>query len=113
MSMTCPKSWTFQATKGAALKIEVRAARLGSPLDAVLFIKDGQGKELAQADDLPGGSPDCELLFTPPADGAYIAEVRDRFASRGGQAFAYRLRIARPTPDFALSLASVASARAF
>jgi hypothetical protein len=98
-------AWRFAATKGTALKIEVRAARLGSPLDAVLVIKDAQGKELAQADDLPGGSPDCEVSFTPPENGQYVAEVRDRFASRGGPMFAYRLRIAQPTPDFGLSFA--------
>jgi hypothetical protein len=96
--------WKFTTTKGAALKIEVRAARLGSPLDAVLVIRDSAGKELAQADDLPGGSPDCELVFTAPADGEYVAQVRDRFASRGGPTFAYRLRITRPTADFVLSL---------
>src|SRR5205085_5904468 len=87
-------AWSFAATKGTPLRIEVRAARLGSPLDAVLVIKDGAGNELAQADDLPGGSPDCELLFAAPADGEYVAEVRDRFASRGAPSFAYRLRIA-------------------
>lgn len=103
-------AWPFQATKGTALKLEVRAARLGSPLDAVLVIKDAQGKELAQADDLPGGSPDCELSFTAPEDGKYFAEVRDRFASRGGPAFAYRLRITPPQPDFALSFAADALA---
>jgi hypothetical protein len=99
-------AWPFTAVKGTPLKIEVRAARLGSPLDAVLVIKDSQGKELTQADDLPGGAPDCELTFTPPADGAYTAEVRDRFASRGGPTFAYRLRISQPVPDFALSFAA-------
>lgn len=104
-------AWTFSATKGTPLKIEVRAARLGSPLDAVLVVKDSSDKELAEADDLPGGSPDCELMFSAPADGVYVAEVRDRFASRGGPAFAYRLRIAPPeAPDFALSFASDAIA---
>ena len=102
--------WKFTAAKGAALKIEVRAARLGSPLDAVLVIRDSAGKELAQADDLPGGSPDCELMFTAPADGEYTAEVRDRFASRGGPTFAYRLKITHPTADFLLSLPSDAIA---
>jgi hypothetical protein len=59
---------------------------------------------------LPGGSPDCELSFTPPADGVFVAEVRERFASRGGSAFAYRLRIAPPVADFALALPSDALA---
>jgi hypothetical protein len=100
-------AWKFIAAKGVLLKLEVRAARLGSPLDAVLVIKDLAGKELARADDLPDGSPDCELPFSPPADGVYIAEIRDRFASRGGPAFAYRLRVVeREVSDYALTFAS-------
>lgn len=104
-------AWKFAATKGTPLKIEVRAARLSSPLDVVLVIKDSAGKELAQADDLPDGSPDCELMFTAPSDGEYVAEVRDRFASRGGPAFAYRLRIVQQeVSDFALTFTSDALA---
>jgi len=97
-------AWPFEAKKGIPLRIEVRAARLGSPLDGVLVVKDNSGKELARADDLPGGVSDCELDFSPPADGKYIAEVRERFASRGGAAFAYRLRITPSSPDFQITL---------
>jgi hypothetical protein len=99
-------AWNFAAFKGQPLAVEVRAARLGSPLDAALVIKDASGKELAKADDLPGGSPDCELSFNPPADGVYTAEIRERFRSRGGPDFAYRLKIAPPAPDFQLTLAT-------
>ena len=97
-------AWPLPAGAGKTLKLEVRAARLGSPLDAVLTIRDGEGKELARAEDLPSGSPDCELDFTPPTEGMYTAEVSERFASRGGPAFAYRLRVTRVAPDFQLSL---------
>lgn len=99
-------AWSFAANKGQPLVVEIRAARLGSPLDAALVIKDAAGKELAKADDLPGGSPDCELTFNPPADGVYTAELRERFRSRGGPEFAYRLKITPQTPDFQLALAA-------
>jgi hypothetical protein len=96
--------WTFTATKGVALQLALRAARLGSPLDGVLVVKDEAGKEMARGDDLPN-SPDCEVAFTAPADGKYLVEVSDKFSSRGGPAFAYRLRIAPAKPDFELSVA--------
>ena len=45
--------------------------------------------------------------FKAPADGEFTLHVSDRFASRGGADFAYRLRVAPPatTPDFQLTLA--------
>jgi hypothetical protein len=44
-------------------------------------------------------------VFTPPADGVYVVKVQDRFRSRGGPRFAYRLKIAPPPePDFRLTL---------
>jgi hypothetical protein len=99
-------AWTFTATKGVPLAIELRAARLGSPLDSLIVVKDAAGKELAKHDDIRGGSPDAELTFTPPADGKYTVEVSDEYASRGGPAFGYRLKIAPAKPDFELTLAS-------
>lgn len=92
--------WTIAARKGESLKLEVRAARLQSPLDAVLVVRDEMGKELARGDDLPNNSPDCEVAFNPPVDGLFTVEIRDRFASRGGPAFAYRLKIAPQKPAF-------------
>jgi hypothetical protein len=50
------------------------------------------------------GQLDPVLLFTVPADGIYGVRVQDRLRSRGGPAFAYRLRIAPPVPDFSLQL---------
>src|SRR5262249_10883300 len=50
---------------------------------------------------------DPSLSFTAPADGAYVVRVEDRFASRGGSSFAYRLRLDRaPQPDFELHLST-------
>ena len=42
--------WSFAVKKGEALAIELRAGRLGSPLDGVLTVLDATGKELARAD---------------------------------------------------------------
>jgi hypothetical protein len=90
--------WTFSATKGETLRLELLAARLGSPLDAVLVVKNAAGKELLRGEDLPSGSPDCEVVFSPPENGAFVAEVSERFASRGGPQFAYRLKLIQDQP---------------
>jgi hypothetical protein len=103
--------WTVEMRQGQALEIDVRASRLGSPLDSVLTVLDAGGKELARADDLPNQESDSQLTFTAPADGRYVMRVEERFASRGGPAFAYRLLVAPPpAPDFSLRLATDAVA---
>ena len=94
--------WGFSGRKGDALEFELRANRLGSPLLGVLAITDSAGKELAKAEPTTG---DPSLKFSVPADGLYFATVQDRFRGRGGNAFAYRLRLARPAPDFDLTFA--------
>jgi hypothetical protein len=97
--------WAFTATKGQALSLDLRASRLGSPLDGVLTLFDSAGKQLAQADDLGGDQTDAALNFTAPADGIYHARVEERFASRGGPEFAYRLKVeSAPPPDFEITL---------
>lgn len=80
-------AWNFAALKGQPLAVEVRRTLGLAARRRALVIKDASGKELAKADDLPGGSPDCELSFNPPADGVYTAEIRERFRSRGGPDF--------------------------
>jgi hypothetical protein len=97
--------WKWTAKKGQAFEFDLRAGRLGSPLDGVLSIVDAVGKELARAEAGPG-QLDPSLIFTVPADGAYSVRVQDRLHSRGGPAFTYRLRVAPPEPDFRLLLAS-------
>lgn len=99
--------WAFQGVKDAVYEIDLRAARLRSPLDSVLALFDDSGKELARSDDLASGQTDSFLRFTVPADGAYIVRVEERLESRGGSTFAYRLRVAAPPPpDFRLLLAA-------
>jgi hypothetical protein len=97
--------WTWTAAKGDVVELDLRAGRLGSPLDGVLSVYDAGGKELARAEAGPG-QLDPTLIFTVPADATYSVTVQDRLVSRGGPGFAYRLRAAPPTPAFRLFLAS-------
>jgi hypothetical protein len=93
--------WAVSLHKGEACAFELRAARLGSPLQGVLAVCDAAGKELARAEG--DGAADPRLAFTAPADGTYLLRVSDHFASRGRPDFAYRLRVAHPpAPDFRL-----------
>jgi hypothetical protein len=97
--------WAFQARKGEVYELELRAGRLGSPLIGVVTLLDATGKELARAEAQGPGQGDPRLDFKVPADGIYTVRVQDRFGSRGGPSFAYRLRIAHPgPPDFGLVL---------
>jgi hypothetical protein len=96
-------SWGWQGKKGDAWDFELRAARLGSRLDGVVTICDSEGKTLTKAE---ATAADCIARFNVPADGAYVVKVQDRFASRGGPDFAYRLRVAGPpsAEDFRLTM---------
>ncbi len=101
-------TWRFAAKKGDALELTLAASRLGSALTPVLLITDTDGKSAGRAEAAPGESADLTLNFKAPADGDFLLHVSDRFASRGGPDFAYRLRIAPPATasDFQLSLAN-------
>jgi hypothetical protein len=98
--------WSLALNKGDVCDLEVRAQRLGSPLAAVLTVSDAADKVLAKT--APPGVTlvDPRLSFKAPADGTYTVRVADQFASRGGPAFGYRLRVAPPSaePDFHLTL---------
>jgi hypothetical protein len=99
--------WSFIATKDEQYEFDLRASRLGSPLDSVLTLFDAAGKQLAQNDDFGKGQTDSRLTFKVPADGTYVVRIEDRLSSRGGPTFAYRLKISQPiaTPaGFCLTL---------
>ncbi len=97
--------WALKASAGQAYRIELRAAQLGSPLDAVLTVQDAAGKMLATVDDA-NGSADPAVSFTAAAADTYFVKVAERFTSRGGPHFAYRLKItaADSQPGFNLRL---------
>lgn len=91
-------------TPGAALRFDVLAARIGSPLDGVLSIRNKAGAELAASDDRPQ-TTDPGLDFTVPAGVDSLVLVIKDLEGRGGENFIYRLSI---TPvgqaDFSLTL---------
>lgn len=101
-------AWRFSAKKSDLLELSLAAARLGSPLTPVLVVTDMAGKSIARAEATPGELTDLTLNFKAPADGEFLLHVSERFASRGGSEFAYRLRVAPPAtmPDFQLTLGS-------
>ena len=51
----------------------------------------------------PGYGVDSVLYFTAPADGDYIAAIRDS-QGRGGETFPFRLTVRHPRPDFRLTV---------
>jgi hypothetical protein len=90
--------------KGQALAIRVESRALELPVNPVIRVLDGTGKQLARGEpaDL---NKDTELAFTPPADGQYTIEVRDLHGG-GGPRFVYRVRVAPPEPDFDVNIAA-------
>ena len=89
--------WKFSGKKGEAWLFDLRASRLGSPLDGVLTLLDEKGQKLATADDLSNGQTDAVLTATLPADGVFTLKVEERISSRGGPEFAYRVRVVKPS----------------
>ena len=106
-----PDDWDlfqFTGRRGETIVAEVSARRLDSPLDSLVTITDAKGKVLTYNDDcedLGSGTnthnADSYLMTKLPADGTYYVHVGDT-ARHGGEEYAYRLRISRPEPDFAL-----------
>ena len=90
-------AWNLSAKKGDTLELDLRATRLGSRLDGIVELSH-DGKPLQKLE------RDGRTLVTLQRDGDYVLRVRDRYHSRGGPAFGYRLRIDRPRPGFVLSL---------
>ncbi len=98
----------LQGQAGQKIVAEVFARRLESPLDSMLKITDGAGNLLALNDDhedvgagVNTHHADSYLMVTLPTDGTYHVHIGDT-ARNGGKAYAYRLRISPPRPDFEL-----------
>jgi hypothetical protein len=93
---------------GDDIVAEVLARRLGSPLDSLLRLTDAAGETLALNDDCQdkaGGllthHADSYVRANLPKDGVCYVQVSDS-ERHGGEAYAYRLRVSAPRPDFAL-----------
>jgi hypothetical protein len=103
--------YCFEGFVGQEVVAEVRARRLGSPLDSVLKLIDGEGEQLAFNDDyedracgLETHHADSYLRATLPADGLYYVCVGDT-QHKGCEEYAYRLRLSAPRPDYELRVA--------
>jgi len=95
----------FRAAKGETLEFDFRAVRLGSPLLPVVALLDSSGKELFGSE--KDNFEDRRTTHTFNEEGTYFFRVSERLASRGSDAFAYRLRVSpAPSPDFTLRVTS-------
>jgi hypothetical protein len=77
---------------GQKISFEVFARRLGSPLDASLYLYDSEGRILGYCDDAEGLSSDPQMMHTFSTSGVCIVEVRD-IRYQGGEGHFYRLRV--------------------
>lgn len=105
----------FAAVAGEKVVAEAHARRLHSPLDSLLRLTDASGNVVGWNDDyviedeylykdtagLLTHHADSYLTAELPNDGEYYVELSDS-QHHGGEAYAYRLRISVPQPDFAL-----------
>jgi len=102
------REFRFAGTAGMELVAEVIARRLNSPLDSTLELLDRSGHRLAFNDDFDDKSSGLEthhadsyLKAILPSDGTYSIRLTDA-QHHGGPDYAYRLRLSKPHPDFAL-----------
>jgi hypothetical protein len=122
----------FRAEEGQKLLMEVDARRLDSPLDSVLTLFDAAGKKLAENDDPPPAMAtpnpanlnqpftdlvsqvdprdalvthvaDSRLVYTFAKAGDYVLRIRDA-QEKGGEEYAYRLKIVPALPDYVLRI---------
>jgi ribosomal protein L40E len=106
-----PGDWDVFEVEGKAgetIVAEVNARRLGSPFDSFVKVTSADGKIIALNDDhydaasgLNTDHADSYLMVKLPADGKYFVHIGDT-RRHAGKAYAYRLRISKPRPDFVL-----------
>lgn len=106
-----PGDWDVFEVDGKAgqtIVAEVHARRLGSPYDSFVKVTTADGKVIALNDDhhdaasgLNTDHADSYLMVKLPADGKYFVHIGDT-RRHAGKAYAYRLRISQPRPDFEL-----------
>jgi hypothetical protein len=98
----------FAGRAGQQIIAEVKARRLGSPLDSALKLTDATGQQIAFNDDhedkgagLTTHHADSRLSASLPTDGLYYLYLVDE-QQQGGAAHGYRLHLTTPQPDFEL-----------
>ncbi len=98
--------WVIHGVAGQAIRFDLVAAQFGSNLDSVLELLDVDNKVIASNDDVGKGNTDSSFVYTFKEDGVYRLIVAERFGSRGGENYGYRLTAAPPSTEknFRLSL---------
>lgn len=101
--------YRLPVTAGAQLRFEVQAEQFGSPIDALLEIRNEQGGRLALNDDFTG-TTDSRIDYAVPKDVVTVdVAIRDQNESADPRCV-YRLvvtsRDAAPTPDFRLTVSA-------
>ena len=97
-------SYSITVKKEDTIRVTVKAAELGLPLDPVLEVRDPKGASLKVVDDSTRNQPDVVHSWKVTADGEYQIQVSDRF-QHGGWDYAYLLTVEKSVPDFRLSVA--------
>ena len=86
----------FHAKKGDNYEIRAHARSIRSPLDPVLTLYSGDGKQVATNDDQ--GGLDAAVKFQAGADGDYELRIRDHLR-KGGIGFVYRIEFNTVKPS--------------
>jgi hypothetical protein len=94
----------FTAKKGQVFDINVYGRRLRTAIDSVLTIRKIDGGGLASNDD--NRNPDSYVRFTAPADGEYVAEIRDQLKG-GGPGYSYRIECTPVVPRVTATTAEI------
>lgn len=96
----------FEGQAGQAIAVDVLARRLRSPLDSLIRLMDGQGNLLSWNDDADQENigmlthhADSSIQAILETGGVYYIQISDT-RNKGGEEFAYRLRLSPPRPDF-------------
>lgn len=90
--------------KGQALLVRVESAARGFAASPAIRIHDAANKQVGRMDP-PAIARDCEIAFTPPADGEYTITIMDLHGDHG-PLHRYLLRVTPQTPNFTLTIAT-------
>jgi Bacterial pre-peptidase C-terminal domain len=95
--------YKFTVKAGQRLSFDCQARRIGSAIDAYMYIYDAKNmRELVYDNDSPGCQTDPRISYTFKEAGEYILEIKD-VLNRGGPEFVYRVRIG----DFPLATTAI------
>ena len=92
-----PDRCRIQLKAGERLTVDLWARRLGSSLDPVVRVIDPGGRTVIAEDDTPGLAGDVGFSVLAADEGVHTVSVTD-VRRRGGDAYRYRLRLARYVP---------------